>query len=337
VGDVRRYIAYSSLLLPAVYWVLSFPGPTPVNAQDSRVAVEPRAPSRAPSTGSADRIATNIRVNSDLVLIPVMVTDRNDRLITGLEREHFRLYEDKVEQVITHFAMEDVPVSIGLVFDCSGSMGSKLTKSRAAVGEFLRAANPEDEFSLVQFSDRAQLVVGFTDRTEDIRSRLLFIQSKGRTALLDAIYLAMNEMKHARHTRKAILIISDGGDNCSRYTAREVKKRVREADVQIYSIGIMETYFGRSRTPEEMEGPALLDEIADQTGGRLFEVNDLNELPDIASKVGLALRNQYMLGYAPTVVKRDGKYHRVQVKIARPKGVPPLRASFRSGYFAPMN
>jgi VWFA-related protein len=288
----------------------------------------------APSIGGADRIAPSIRIDADLVLIPVMVTDRQDRLITGLEKDHFKVFEDKIEQTITHFASEDVPVSIGIVFDCSGSMGAKLAKSRAAVAAFLKTANSEDEFSLVQFNDRAQLLMGFTDRSDDIRNRLMFLESKGRTALLDAIYLSMHEMKHAKHTRKAILIISDGGDNCSRYTTREVKNRVREADVQIYSIGIMESFGARARTPEEFEGPALLDEIAQQSGGRLFEVSDLNELPDIAQKVGMALRNQYVLGYAPATEKRDGKYHKVQVRIARPKGLPPLRTSFRSGYFA---
>src|SRR5262249_13370679 len=152
--------------------------------------------------------------------------DRDNRLITGLGREHFRLWDGKSEQVISHFTAEDVPVSIGLVFDASGSMGNKLQKSRAAVTEFISSANPKDEFSLVQFNDRAQLLQGFTDRTEDIQSRLLFIQSRGRTALLDAIMLSMHEMQHAKHSRKAILIISDGGDNDSRYSTREVKARL---------------------------------------------------------------------------------------------------------------
>jgi Ca-activated chloride channel homolog len=263
-----------------------------------------------------------------------MVTDRRDRLITGLEKGQFKVFEDKVEQVITHFASEDAPVSIGLVFDCSGSMGAKLQKSRAAVNEFLRAANAEDEFSLVLFNDRAQLVNPFTDRVEEIQNRMLFTESKGRTALLDAIYLSLHEMKNAKHARKAILIISDGGDNSSRYSYREVRNAVRESDVQIYSIGILEPFGLRGRTPEEFSGPSLLEDIAQDTGGRLFEVEDLNDLPDIASKIGAALRNQYILGYMPSDVKHDGKYHRIQVKIDRPKGLPPLRATFRSGYYA---
>jgi Ca-activated chloride channel homolog len=334
VGNGRHYIPYLSMaLLPAAALFVCSLGPAPSSAQEPQVTIEPRRPPRTANTGSAHRLA-NIRVDASLVLVPVMVTDHRDRLITGLDKGHFKIFEDKVEQVITHFTSEDAPVSIGLVFDCSGSMGPKLQKSRAAVTEFLRTSNPEDEFSLVLFNDRAQLVNAFTDRIEDIQNRMLFTESKGRTALLDAIYLSLDEMKKAKHSRKAILIISDGGDNCSRYSYREVKNYVREADVQIYSIGILEPFGMRSRTPEEMNGPGLLDEISQQTGGRLFEVDDLNELPDIANKIGTALRNQYVLGYMPSDMKHDGKYHKIQVKIDRPKGLPPLRASFRTGYYA---
>ena len=286
------------------------------------------------SAGSENRLEANIRVNADLVLIPVLVTDPNDHLITGLEKDHFKLFDDKVEQVISQFGLEDAPASVGLVFDCSGSMGAKLQKSRAAVSAFLRNSNPEDEFSLVTFNDRAQLTATFTDRIEDIQNRLMLVQPWGRTALLDAVYMALQEMKRARHARKAILIISDGGDNSSRYTSREVKNYVREADVQIYSIGILEPLMMRGRTPEEWSGPMLLKEIAQQSGGRLYEVDDMSELSDIASKIGAALRNQYVLGYMPGEMKHDGKYHRIEVKIEQPKGLPKLRATFRSGYYA---
>ena len=334
VGNGRGYIPYLSMaVLPAAWLVAYGLALSSGSAQEPRVNIEPRPPAAAP-TGSADRLAPSIRVDANLVLVPVLVTDHRDRLITGLEKAHFKLFEDKVEQVITHFTSEDAPVSIGIVFDCSGSMGAKLQKSRAAVSAFLRTANPEDEFSLVLFNDRAQLANGFTDRIEEIQNRMLYTESKGRTALLDAIYLSLHEMKHAKHPRKAILIISDGGDNSSRYSYREVKNCVREADVQIYSIGILEPFGLRGRTPEELNGPALLDEVSQQTGGRLFEVDDLNELPDVANKIGTALRNQYDLGYMPSEVKRDGKYHKIQVKIDRPKGVPPLRTTFRSGYYA---
>ncbi len=321
----------STLILPVAIWAIGVSG---LMGEDAKVSLEPRTPSQRSASSSVDRVDPSFRASGDLVLIPVMVTDSQDRLVTGLEKEYFRLFDNKAEQAITQFASEDTPVSVGIVFDCSGSMGAKLQKSRTAVAEFLKIANPEDEFALVVFSDTAQLAVPLTDRNEEIQNRLAFTQSKGQTALLDAVYLAMHEMKHARKSRKALLIISDGGDNTSRYTAAEIKSMVREADMQIYAIGILEPLAQRSRTPEELAGPELLHNIAQQSGGRLFEVQDLNELPDIAAKIGMALRNQYLLGYTPAAEKKDGKYHRIEVKMTLPKGMPPLRASFRSGYFA---
>jgi VWFA-related protein len=274
-------------------------------------------------------------VDSTLVLINVSVTDPLNRFVTGLDKENFRLFEDKVEQSVTHFASEDAPLSIGLVFDCSGSMGAKLQKSRQAAAQFFKTANPQDEFFLVQFNDRPELAVKFTTDVEEIQNRLTFIQSKGRTAMLDSIYLAMHEMRRARNPRKALLVISDGGDNSSRYTESEIKNLVREADVQVYAIGIFEPMGSRGRTAEELSGPGLLTEIAEQTGGRHFPVDNLNELPDVAAKIGIELRNQYMLGYTPRNQEKDGKYRRVSVKLVQPRGLPPLRAYWRLGYYAP--
>jgi VWFA-related protein len=304
-------------------------------ASDPQVSIEPRL--RTPKTvdtGISDR-RSNIRVDSTLVLIPVSVTDPMNRFVTGLEREHFRLFEDKVEQEIKQFSSEDAPLSVGIVFDTSGSMGSKLQKSRQAVAQFFKTANPEDEFFLVQFNDRPSLVVPFTRNIEEIQNQLTFTQSKGRTALLDGVYLSMNHMKKAHNPRKALIIISDGGDNSSRYTESEIKNAVREADVQIYAIGIFEPLGSRGRTAEEMSGPGLLTEIAEQTGGRHFPVENLNELPDIAAKIGIELRNQYVIGYSPKNQERDGKYRRVNVKLVQPRGLPPLKAFFRLGYYAP--
>jgi len=271
-----------------------------------------------------------------VVQIPVTVTDPLNRFVTGLEKEHFRVFEDKIEQQISYFASEDAPLSIGLVFDTSGSMGSKLGKSRQAVAQFFKTANPEDEFFLVQFNDRPELIQDFTTNLEDIQNRLTFTQAKGRTALLDAVYMALHKMKKARNPRKALLIISDGGDNSSRYTESEIKNLVREADVQIYAIGIFEPVSSRGRTAEELSGPGLLNELAEQTGGRHFAVENLNELPDVAAKIGIELRNQYILGYSPVSKERDGKYRKVLVKLVAPKRMPPLRAFFRQGYYAPV-
>ena len=316
----RKLLSFSSIwvCLAPVLW--------------AQATIEPR-PKPAVRAEAVPR--SNIRVDSTLVLIPVTVTDPMNRFVTGLEKENFKIFEDRKEQDLSQFSSEDAPISVGVVFDCSGSMGGKLDKSRQAVAQFFKTANPEDEFFLVEFHDSAELVQAFTTSLEEIQNRLTFTQSKGRTALLDAIYLALHEMKKARNPRKALLVISDGGDNNSRYTEGEIKSLVKEADSQIYAIGIYEPVGARSRTAEELAGPGLLTDIAEQTGGRQYAVENLNELPDIASKIGVELRNQYILGYAPQNREHDGKYRRVQVKLVEPRGLPPLRAFWRLGYYAP--
>jgi Ca-activated chloride channel homolog len=345
IGSTRRSLAGLTLLTGLVlsntafaYWQ-DRSGDTPkadktsTDTGSERIGADARKDTSAgPAAGSR---SVDLRVNKTLVLINVTVTDPLNRFVTGLEREHFRLFEDKVEQQISEFSSEDAPISIGLVFDTSGSMGSKLQKSRQAAAEFFKTSNPSDEFFLVQFNDRPELAVPFTTDTDKIQSTLTFTQSKGRTALLDSVYLAMHEMKKAHNPRKALLIISDGGDNSSRYTETEIKNAVREADVQIFAIGIFETMGSRGRTPEEAAGPGLLNELAEQTGGREYAVDNVAELPDIAAKIGIELRNEYILGYTPKNRERDGKYRKVQVKLNQPRGLPPLKAFFRLGYYAP--
>jgi len=319
----RKLFAFSVILLSTGFWVHS----------QENVKISPRP---KPVEKSEVLPKAEIRVDSNLVLVPVTVTDPMNRFVTGLEKENFKVFDDKKEQPITQFSNEDAPLSVGVIFDCSSSMGHKLEKSRLAVTQFFKTANPEDEFLLVQFSDSANLIQPFTRNLEEIQNRLTFTQSKGQTALLDAIYLGLHEMKkNGKNPRKSLLLISDGGDNNSRYTETEVKNLVKEADVQIYAIGIYETGAGRGRTPEEASGPALLTEIAEQTGGRQYTVENLNELPDVAAKIGIELRNQYILGYSPQGQVRDGKYHHVKVTLVQPRNMPLLRAFFRLGYYAP--
>jgi Ca-activated chloride channel family protein len=276
----------------------------------------------------------NLRVDSNLVLVPVSVYDPGDHPVTGLDKEHFKLFDDKVEQTVTHFAMDDEPVAVGIVLDTSGSMGNKLRRARQAAAAFFGTANEEDEFFLVEFNDRPKLVVPLTRDFEDIQTQLTFTVSRGRTALLDAIMLSLHELRRSGKKRKALLIISDGGDNCSRYRESEVRERVRETDVLIYAIGVFEPFGTRGRTPEESAGPGLLTDVAELTGGRHFPADTI-ELPDIAAKIGIELRNRYVLGFSPTDTQRDGRYHRVQVKVVTPHGLPTLRASWRLGYYAP--
>jgi VWFA-related protein len=275
--------------------------------------------------------SANIRVDTALILVPVTVNDPINRPVSGLEKENFRVYEDNVEQEITQFAMDDEPVAVGLVFDTSGSMGDKLQRSRMAASQFFRISNSEDEFFLVEFDDAPHLRIGITHDTGTIENQLTFSKSHGSTALLDAVYLALHEMKKSKKNKKALLLITDGGDNHSRYSQREVTELIRESDVLIYSIGV----FGGGSTSEEVSGPGLLTRISEQTGGRLFVGNSV-ELPDIAQKIGVELRNRYILAYSPRNQQRDGKYHRITVKVVPPRGLPKLQAHWRQGYNAPV-
>jgi VWFA-related protein len=274
-------------------------------------------------------------VEVPLVLVQVSVIDPYNRFVTGLRKEHFEIFEDKDQQSIRHFSNEDVPLSAGLVFDASGSMSEKMDKARMAVMQFFRASNPDDEFFLISFNDRPKQLEGFTQDVTVLQSKLNFTEAKGRTSLLDAIYLGIHEMRKAKHSRKVLLIFSDGGDNHSRYSENDIKRAVREADVQIYAVGIFEPFSSRSRTPEELAGPSLLTEIAETTGGRQFPVENLNDLPDIARKIGRELRNLYVIGYSPENTARDGKWRKISVKLKPPRGLPPLQLFSKSGYYAP--
>lgn len=299
------------------------------------LSVQPRTKTASDKNPVLEGRQGNIRINTTLVQVNLTVTDPLNRFVTGLTKEYFQAFEDKVEQEIAQFSNEDAPISICVVFDTSGSMGAKLQKSREAVTQFMKMANTEDEFCLIQFNDRPQLVTPFTSDTDRVQSQLTFTQSKGRTALLDGVYMSMAQMKQAHNARKAILIISDGGDNSSRYTESEIKNAVREADVQLYAIGIFEPVASRSRTAEELAGPDLLRQLAEQTGGRSFTVENIAELPDIAAKIGTELRNQYVLYYSPKNQARDGKYRHITVKIKQPRGFPALKVFYRLGYYAP--
>ena len=273
-----------------------------------------------------------LKVDVDLVLVPVTVTDPMNRLVTGLEKENFALYEGPKSEEIRHFSSEDAPISLGVIFDMSGSMSDKIAKARDAAVEFFKTANPQDEFFMISFSDKPEVISDFTKNIDQIQGRLVYTVAKGRTALLDAIYLGLDKMREAKNPKKALLIISDGGDNHSRYTEGEIKNLVKEADVQIYAIGIFDY---KGSTPEEQNGPELLDEITQVTGGRTYVINNPNELEDTATKISMELRNQYVLGYRPSNRAHDGKWHKIKVKLLPPKGLPPLHVYNKTGYYAP--
>jgi len=274
-------------------------------------------------------------VETTLIQIPVTVTDSFNRFVLGLQKDDFHLFEDGVEQNIARFSGEDAPISVGLVFDESGSIGHKLQTSQAAVAQFMKTMGTDDEAFLVEFSDNAKLSVGFTSYPAEIQKALTAAQPAGLTAMLDGINLGLREMKEARNSRKAMVVISDGGDNHSRYTAAQIEALVRAADVQVYAMGVFEPMVSLGLSPEEVSGPRLLSEIATQTGGRAFAATLVGDLPSVAARIAVELRNQYVLGYYPKNQTHDGKYRKVEVNVSQPSGVSPLKPHWRQGYYAP--
>jgi len=307
-------------------------GQTDVNDVHVVPRIEREVPKESLVTPGLKTHVRPLKVDVDLVLVPVTITDPLNRLVTGLEKGNFQLMEGSAAQEIRTFSSEDAPVSLGVIFDSSGSMSSKMDRAKDAVIEFFKTANPQDEFFMITFSDTPEEVTDFTSSVDDIQGKLVYAVPRKRTALLDAIYMGISKMRQAKYAKKALLIISDGGDNHSRYTEGEIKALVKEADVMIYAIGIYDRYFASA---EERLGPGLLSEITELTGGRAFTIENPNDLADVATKIGIELRNQYVLGYRPKNVVRDGKWRKIKVKLMPPKGLPPLKVYARTGYYAP--
>ncbi len=265
------------------------------------------------------------------MLVPVTVTDQKDHCVIGLQRDNFNVFDQGKQEVIRHLSSEDAPISVGIIFDTSDSMWGKIERSRDAVLQFLRASNPEDEFFLVGFNDRPERLVDFTTSVDEIQGALLKTKPDGTTALFDAIYLGLDQMKKARNKRKALLIVSDGGDNHSRYTIKEVSPVVREADVQIYALGIFDD---APRTSAERAGPDILRAITGVTGGKTIPIHNLKKIGDAITELSTELRNQYLIAYRPTLLAHDGKWHKITVRVTAPQPSLRLRAYTRAGYYA---
>ena len=289
----------------------------------------------AVSTGQNIFPKADIRVDSALVLVPAQVTNVLGAPVTDLHKEDFKVFEDGVEQPISNFSMEDAPLSIGLLFDVSGSMRNKIRKATEATAAFFKTSNSQDEFFLVEFSDRPKLTVPFTTDPNEVYDEIAHAKPFGRTALLDAIHMAMGQMKHARNLRKALIIVSDGGDNRSRHTEREIKNAMLESDVQVYAMGIFDLDGAPKHSLEEQNGPQLLEDLAEETGGREYPVASLDDLPSISTRIGNQLRNQYLLGYSPLNPERDGKFRNISVKVTPQAEIPNLRVYYRHGYYSP--
>jgi len=292
----------------------------------------PLAPSRPPMDHSQP-FGKPIQVDVEMVLVNVTVTDLQDRPLMGLQKDHFQIFENDVEQEVLTFSHEDAPISIGLLFDMSASMANKVDKARRAALQILRTANPQDDFFLVSFGNRAELTSGFTSNIEELQKQMMSVMPKGRTALLDAIFLGIGQMKDARNRKRALVVISDGGDNHSRNDEARIRSALKEADCQFYAMGIFDDR-DMKRTREERMGPTLLSEFAELTGGRVFPVSNLDELSDVAAKISMELRDRYVVGYRPGG-RHDGAWRTIKVKVAAPASLPPLRVFARSGYYAP--
>ncbi|HKS40928.1 MAG TPA: VWA domain-containing protein [Blastocatellia bacterium] len=304
------------------------PAPTPAKAStDDKAATTKPADFKqpAPTQGNGQ-----IVIGVGVVNVIISVTDPYGRFVTGLSKDHFDIFDDKVKQQIAHFTDEDSPVSLGIVYDVSGSMKERIMRSIKALRRFIETSHDDDDFFLIGFNDRAKLIQDFTTSGDQVVGHLMFVNPKGSTALYDASYLAVEKVQQGRHTKKALLIISDGQDNNSRYTYKELRNRVKEADVQIYAIGITDP---ASDTLAGF-GRGVLEEITRMTGGRAFFPNAYNEpeLVEICTRIALELRHQYSVGFYPTDMTSEAKWHKVQVKVNPPKGLGRLSLTYKDGY-----
>jgi Ca-activated chloride channel homolog len=300
-----------------------------------RTGVEGRHRSASVETsGDLNAHGKPIRVDVNLVLVPVTVTDQMNRLVTTLDKEDFSLYEGEQQQEIRYFSREDAPISVGLIVDLSGSMGNKIDSVHEAVDDFFRNANPEDDYFVVTVSDTPKIIGDTTQSIGSIQEKLALAPPGGCTALLDAIYLGETKLRSARYRRRALLIISDGGDNVSRYTLGEIKGMVQESDAQVYAIGLFDGV-PVFRTIEEKFGKHLLNEITEASGGRTIGVNNAAKLPKVAATISRELRSQYILGYQPKKGPRDGKWRKIKVKVTAPEHASSVQAFYKKGYPGP--
>lgn len=287
----------------------------------------------APPESSVDKHLkpASLRVAVDLVLVPVTVTDALNHPQTDLTRDDFAVYEGNQAQKIRYFSAEDSPISVGLLLDVSKSMQDKIDTERFAVDQFFRNANPQDDYFVVTFNYGPRVLSDVTQSTAGIESELGLLQPSGSTALLDAIYLGVSKLRNAQYSRRALVIISDGGDNSSRYRLKEIKNLVAESDVMVYALGIFDkTPF---KTFEEAMGKRWLSSITDVTGGRTITVDNLDKLPETSALLSRELRSQYVLGYESSDKSIDGKWRKIRVAVDRTSDAGPLRPYYRKGYY----
>lgn len=277
-------------------------------------------------------------VRVKLVLVPVSVTDGMNHPITGLTKENFSVFEDERQQSIQYFSEEDAPASIGILLDVSGTMSTKIAAAREALAEFFKASHPDDDYFVITFADRPELVVDYTQSSANIQGKLVTVKPYGYTALLDAVELGLRKLQNARHQRRVLLIISDGGDNSSRHKLRDMKNEVAESGVEVYAMGMFDDGLPVLKALDEQFGKHLLTQITEASGGQMIPVHNLADLPEIATAISVQMRNEYLLGYHPPSTSRDGSRHQIKVRVARldasHNNAGRLHAAFKKGYTA---
>jgi Ca-activated chloride channel family protein len=261
----------------------------------------------------------SLKVDVELVMVNASVADSENHSLTDLKPENFQIFEDKVEQKIRYFSSEAAPVSLGIVFDISHSMERKLDFAKDAAVRFLETGTPDDEYFLIEFSSRARLAEGFTSDIRRLRDRLSLTPAEGATALYDAVYLGLSKLKSGQNPKKALLLITDGEDNHSRYSRGDIRQVVRESDAQIYVLDL---------------GRALIGDLAEMTGGHSYHTN-VNDLEETCEKIALDMKNQYVIGYESTNRNHDGRFRKLRVKVTPPAGMSRISVRARDGYFAP--
>lgn len=268
------------------------------------------------------------RIGVENVYVQITVSDSLGRYVTGLKKEHFRVFEDKVEQAIIHFSHEEAPISVGIIFDVSASMkdNNNIQKAKNAITRFLQSANTEDEALLITFNEQTNLTQRFTDQIGTLRSALAQLKPGGRTAIYDAVYMGLDQVRRGRNEKKALVLITDGEDNSSRYTSTELREFAKESNVQVYGIG-EQGLLGY--------GFAEIQHIVSLTGGRVFFPNNFDDLDYYIDLVHSELRSQYLVGYAPANSVHDGQWRSITVRLDAPPGLPKLSVRAREGYYAP--
>jgi Ca-activated chloride channel family protein len=283
---------------------------------------------------SKDTHIRPLRINVNVVLVPVLVTDAMNHPVTGLEKKNFVLSDNEEQQEIQYFSKEDSPISVGLLVDVSKSMTDKVDAEREAVSEFFKNANSEDDYFVVAFSSQPEMLTEVTQSIGTIQAKLGAVVPNGSTAMLDAISVAMTRMRSAKYKRRALLIISDGGDNNSHHKYREIKSLVRDSDVEVYAIGLFDTAF--FKTYEEFMGKKWLSEITDATGGRTVTVDNVSKMGEAAAAISTEMRSQYVLGYRPSNVESNGKRRQIKVRVINsPTRDVQLQAYYKRGYIIP--